>query len=280
VGASPTSFCNGERARGCALIPDSNPADPGRNSGGGPDGTESPADHPESHPEQPASGQATDPSALAAAIIQLLEPELGAEGLDLLDVRVFRGGGRYQVRIYVDLPEGGINLDQCTRAARSVSLLMEEADPFPGPYVLEVSSPGIRRPLRKLEHFSAAVGQKVEIKTSPGACPGVPAKLRGVLEEIRDDKLLVLPPGAAPDEGEPRVVAVPLAAVVEANLDPGIRRPGTHQRRSSATQGRAAPGTEGPQEKGSQAPAQGRQDPQGGRIVWRSFRRRGNIKVP
>jgi ribosome maturation factor RimP len=138
----------------------------------------------------------------------------------LLDVRVFRGGGRYQVRIYVDLPEGGINLDQCTRAARSVSLLMEEADPFPGPYVLEVSSPGIRRPLRKLEHFSAAVGQKVEIKTSPGACPGVPAKLRGVLEEIRDDKLLVLPPGAAPDEGEPRVVAVPLAAVVEANLDP------------------------------------------------------------
>ena len=52
-------------------------------------------------------GQRPDPSRLAAAVIALLEPELATEGLDLLDVRVFRGGGRLQLRIYLDTFDGG-----------------------------------------------------------------------------------------------------------------------------------------------------------------------------
>ena len=191
---------------------------------------EYPADHPADHPEnpdhpetpecadQPVAGHgAVDLTDLAARVIGMLESELEADGIELLDVRVFRGGGRFQVRVYVDLPEGGITLDECTRAARTVSLLMEEADPFPGAYVLEVSSPGIRRPLRKPGHFNAAVGEKIELKVRHQDLPG---RLRGVLEAFGEDGLVVRPAGKSGDEDEPATVMVPHGAVVEANLDP------------------------------------------------------------
>ena len=151
-------------------------------------------------------------------VIRLLEPELGREGFDLLDVRHFQGGGRLQIRIYVDTPAGGITIDQVATAARTVSMLMEEADLIDGKYVIEVSSPGIRRPLRKPEHFRAACGQRIELKL---AGEDRPHRLRGTLQEVRDDALLVapLPPADHPEDGLPDQVVV-WADVLEANLDP------------------------------------------------------------
>jgi ribosome maturation factor RimP len=119
----------------------------------------------------------------------------------------------------VDLREGGISLDQVASASRAIGMLLEDADPFPGQYVIEVSSPGIRRPLRKLEHFQAAVGQKVDLKV-PGRAAG---RLRGVLREIEDDLLVVEPTQPAPtgtDTASPEEIRVPLAKVQEGNLDP------------------------------------------------------------
>lgn len=152
----------------------------------------------------------------AARVIALLEPELAAAGYDLLDVRIFRGGGRLQVRLYLDLAgaggddpgAGGITLDQCAEASRTVGMLLEEADLFSGQYVIEVSSPGIRRPLRTAAHFAAAVGQDVELKTADG-------RVKGRLTGCADGVLAVQPPGE-----DAAAVTVPLRAVQEANLDP------------------------------------------------------------
>lgn len=152
----------------------------------------------------------------AARVIALLEPELATAGYDLLDVRIFRGGGRLQVRLYLDLagadrqdPDAdGITLDQCAAASRTVGMLMEEADLFSAQYVIEVSSPGIRRPLRTAAHFTAALGQEVDLKTGDG-------RVKGRLTAIVGGVLTVLPAG---EGAEPR--AVPLRAVQEANLDP------------------------------------------------------------
>ncbi|MFN2372060.1 MAG: ribosome maturation factor RimP [Candidatus Krumholzibacteriia bacterium] len=152
----------------------------------------------------------------AARVIALLEPELAAAGYDLLDVRIFRGGGRLQVRLYLDLaaadgddPEaGGITLDQCAAASRTVGMLMEEADLFSGQYVIEVSSPGIRRPLRTAAHFAAVVGQDVELKTVDG-------RVKGRLTGCADGVLAVQPP-----EADAAALSVPLRTVLEANLDP------------------------------------------------------------
>lgn len=144
-----------------------------------------------------------------AAVINLLEADLAAEGFDLLDVRAFRGGGRLQLRIYLDTLDGGITLDQCATAARSVGILLEEADLIAERYVIEVSSPGIRRPLRKPAHYAAAVGQRVDLKTRERK------HIRGILEATGPSGHLVRP---LEETGEP--TNVPTGDVVEANLDP------------------------------------------------------------
>ena len=161
-----------------------------------------------------AEGNRADLKRMAARIIDLVESDLATGGIDLLDVRIFRGGGRIQLRIYVDLLEGKISLAQVASASRTVGMLLEEADPFPGQYVIEVSSPGIRRPLRKLEHYKAAVGQKVDLKV---AGPGV-RRVRGVLQEVDGDRLVIQ---VAPEEGEVgELVQVQLKRIAEGNLDP------------------------------------------------------------
>jgi ribosome maturation factor RimP len=155
-----------------------------------------------------------DKYALAREACRLLESELAASGFDLLDVRVFRGGGRVQVRVFLDAA-GGIDLDGCARASRTVDMLLEEADLIPGPYVIEVSSPGIRRPLRRPDHFAAVVGQRIEALT--GAADR-PRRVRGELLAADDAGLLVRTPGG-PD-APPQEIAVAYGEVLEADLDP------------------------------------------------------------
>ena len=149
-----------------------------------------------------------DTRQVAAQVITLLESELATAGYELLDVRIFRGGGRVQVRLYLDVPGGGITLDQCAKASRTAGMLLEEADLFAGQYVIEASSPGIRRPLRTAAHFAAAVGQDVEVKTAEG-------RLKGRLTAFAEGRLTLQPRG---EGAEPR--SLRLGELREANLDP------------------------------------------------------------
>jgi len=160
-----------------------------------------------------AEGNRPDLKQMADRIIDLLEPELVADGFDLLDVRIFRGGGRHQLRIYVDLLDGKISLEQVTAASRTIGMLLEEADPFPGEYVIEVSSPGIRRPLRKPEHYLAAVGERVDLKA---AGPG-PKRVRGVLEKVDGTDLVIQGEG---EDGSPEETRVAISGILEGSLDP------------------------------------------------------------
>lgn len=174
------------------------------------------------------SQENVDRYALAARVHALLAPELAAEGWDLVDVRVFRGGGRLQVRLYVDLPgEERIDLDGCAQASRAASMYLEEVDLFGGAWVLEVSSPGIRRPLRTEAHFAAVVGRDVELKWRSR---GEARKLRGRVTEVADGTVTVLPASVraavadeeaadAGDAVQDEAVPVPVADILEANLD-------------------------------------------------------------
>ncbi len=163
---------------------------------------------------------ALDRYALAARIRELLEDELAASGFELLDARVYRGGGRLQVRIYVDAP-GGVDLEGCARASRSVDPLLEESDLLGERYVIEVSSPGVRRPLRKPEHFARHVGETVDLR---GGDPRDPWRLRGRLLGAEADRLLIRPEAEAEaePEGQPEPPARPVALgeILEADLDP------------------------------------------------------------
>jgi ribosome maturation factor RimP len=172
-----------------------------------------------------------DRYALADRLYDLLAGDLAAEDLELVDVRIFRGGGRLQVRLSVDgTGEDHVNLEGCVRASRTAGLLMEAADLIPGPYVLEVSSPGVRRPLRTDAHFAAAVGKPVELRLRSGS--GRPKRVRGRLESAYAGTLRVAPlasgeDGASSEDGSEAVgerrygepVDLRRDDVLEANID-------------------------------------------------------------
>ena len=97
-------------------------------------------------------------------IHQLLEP--GAEALDYELLAVELSGSESQIlRIYIDR-EDGVTIDDCAKASRQFSAILDVEDPMTNRYTLEVSSPGLDRPLAKPEHFQAQIGEKVKIKTA------------------------------------------------------------------------------------------------------------------
>jgi len=113
-------------------------------------------------------------------IFAALQPVMAAAGLELVDVEMKSG----VLQVTVDR-EGGVDLEALTAANRAASTLLDELDPFPGRYSLEVSSPGIERPLRTPAHFAKAVGALVTVKTRPQV-PGE-RRLRGTLLASDDE---------------------------------------------------------------------------------------------
>lgn len=96
---------------------------------------------------------------------ELVERELGFLGLELIDVEIRREFGSLIVRSYIDRA-GGVDLDACRLASESISLILDNEDVIEGPYNLEVSSPGIERPLVKPEHYERYIGSRVQVKTA------------------------------------------------------------------------------------------------------------------
>jgi ribosome maturation factor RimP len=83
--------------------------------------------------------------------------------LELVDVEITRERGRTFVRLYIDRP-GGVTVDDCAKTSELVGKVLEREETVRGPYVLEVMSPGIDRPLRSREDFSKSVGKRVKVK--------------------------------------------------------------------------------------------------------------------
>ncbi len=95
----------------------------------------------------------------------LAAPLLTAEGLELVDVEFVREREGHILRMYIDKPDGKVGLEDCTRASHAVDTALDVEDIIPHEYSLEVSSPGLNRPLTRPEHFAKAVGKKVKLKT-------------------------------------------------------------------------------------------------------------------
>lgn len=96
-----------------------------------------------------------------ALITALVEPLLAETAMSLVDVEYVREKDWY-LRIFIDKP-GGVEIDDCQMVSEQLTALLDEKDPIPDKYFLEVSSPGIDRPLKKDKDFEAAYGTKVDI---------------------------------------------------------------------------------------------------------------------
>jgi ribosome maturation factor RimP len=116
---------------------------------------------------------------------ELVEAPLAADGFEVVDV-IFQGS---QLRVTVDRPEG-LDIEAVSQATAVVSGVLDENDDVvPGTYTLEVSSPGIERPLRTPDHFRRFVGREVVGRTHPGAAGE--RRFEGVLESADDDGVVV-----------------------------------------------------------------------------------------
>jgi ribosome maturation factor RimP len=94
---------------------------------------------------------------------ELLKPILAANRFELYDVEYVKEGGNWFLRAYID-KENGITVDDCELVSRALGDLLDKKDFIPDSYILEVSSPGLGRQLKRDRHFEKSIGEEVEIK--------------------------------------------------------------------------------------------------------------------
>jgi ribosome maturation factor RimP len=125
---------------------------------------------------------------------ELAAPLAEREGMEIVDIE-FRPEGTRQgrvLRLYLD-KEGGPNVDDLSRVSRALSELLDAQDAIEGAYTLEVSSPGINRPLKKPEHFARFVGKRIRIRTRD-MIDGRRSFL-GILGEVLRDRVILTQEG-------------------------------------------------------------------------------------
>ncbi len=97
-------------------------------------------------------------------IEELLAPAIEALALELWGVEYRPGRGDALLRLYIDVAERPVTLDDCEKVSREVSALLDVHDPIDSQYTLEVSSPGLERPLFKPEHYARFIGDRAKIE--------------------------------------------------------------------------------------------------------------------
>ncbi len=143
---------------------------------------------------------------LAERLRALLDPEAERHGFELVAVEVAGSQARPIVRVFLDR-RGGIDLDAVCEANAWISALLDAEEPIAGPYTLEVSSPGVDRPLCTIDDFERFTGSVAALKTQP--IDGR-TKFSGRIDGINDDKVVL--------DVEGRLVHIPFGDVIKARL--------------------------------------------------------------
>ncbi len=120
---------------------------------------------------------------------KLLEPIAEANGVEIYDVEYVKEGSDYYLRAYIDKREG-VNISDCENVSRALSEALDKEDFIPDAYILEVSSPGLGRTLKKDKHLAKSIGEEVEIKLFKPVdkC----REFAGVLDSFDADSITIL----------------------------------------------------------------------------------------
>jgi ribosome maturation factor RimP len=145
---------------------------------------------------------------------KIAAPLAAGEGLELVDVELGGVGGRTTLRLYIDR-DGGVSLDDCSSVSRAISAALDVEDPIEGAYDLEVSSPGLDRPLRTAEHFRKYAGEKVRVKAY-GPIPELENRKTfvGTLRGFEEGRALV--------DVDGKVFPIPLEQIAKAHVEPSL----------------------------------------------------------
>lgn len=148
---------------------------------------------------------------VAAEVAALIEPALNDIGFRLVRVTVSRRDGT-TVQIMAERPDGTITVEDCAVISRNLSPLMDAHDPISGHYALEISSPGIDRPLARMSDFEAWAGHEAKVETKELIAGR--KRFRGVIQGLAGNEVRLEVP---PDQGGPEV-NLPIGIIAEARL--------------------------------------------------------------
>lgn len=144
------------------------------------------------------------------SILDLLDPVAEAAGYEIVRLRLM-GGQRRRLQIMAERPDGHMDVEDCTRLSRAVSEVLDAADPIKGEYLLEVSTPGIDRPLTRLKDFDHYDGYEVRMELDRIAEGR--KRFRGQLAGVEGENV-----GINLEEEPDTTVYVPFAWIVDAKL--------------------------------------------------------------
>ncbi|WP_085992381.1 ribosome maturation factor RimP [Oceanobacillus senegalensis] len=119
---------------------------------------------------------------------ELVQPILQKKELELVDIEYVKEGKNWFLRVYIDKP-GGVDIIECGEVSEQLSEKLDEKDPIKDPYFLEVSSPGVERPLKTKDDFEKNVNQNVYIKLYEQI--DGEKEYEGILKEFQNDVLTV-----------------------------------------------------------------------------------------
>lgn len=148
---------------------------------------------------------------LEQRLTQLLEPPVEALGYELWGIEYVRAGKHSTLRVYIDSPEG-ITVEDCAEVSYQISSVLDVEDPISSEYFLEVSSPGLERPLIKLAHFQKYIGHEVALTLRMAV--NNRRKYKGVIKQV-DGEMITLTV-----EGNDEIMA--FANIQQANLIPNF----------------------------------------------------------
>ena len=147
----------------------------------------------------------------AEQIAELIAPTVEALGLELWGIELQQQGKYSLLRVYIENEEG-VSIEDCERVSRQVSAVLDVEDPISGEYTLEVSSPGMDRPLFTAAQFGLYVGEKVNVRLR-SALQGR-RKFKGVIKNVVDDRI-----GLAIESEDGEEIEISFANIDKANID-------------------------------------------------------------
>jgi ribosome maturation factor RimP len=143
-------------------------------------------------------------------LLELLDPVAEAAGYEIVRLRLMGGAERRRLQIMAEGPDGEMVIEDCAKLSRQLSEVLDAADPISGEYVLEVSSPGVDRPLTRKKDFETYEGYEARLELDRLAEGR--KRFRGVLTGVEGDNI------AIDLEGEAETTLIPYAWIVEAKL--------------------------------------------------------------
>lgn len=142
------------------------------------------------------------------AIEDLADPVIRAQGLELVDIEYKKEGKNWFLRLFID-KEGGVNVEDCKTVSKMIEDMIEVEDLIKAQYILEVSSPGLERPLKKEADFLRYRGKMIQVSTySPIDSR---KKFKGVIENYENETLFL--------KSEDQIVEIPIGNLASARLE-------------------------------------------------------------